>query len=162
MNTPKAIELALASMIRQYGAIGSKTLVRPWQSLNTEGAFDPKSDRTFPCVDIRVSPPMTADGESQATFMCQGTIGIYTYVSDDPNHQQASAIYAEVFEVLQSIHRAMFGFTAADRWNEFVALVVANGGDSPGGVTFGSPLPPAEDAGLNEIGIGFDVHYSVT
>ena len=53
MNTPKAIELALATMIHQYAEIGQGTLVRPWQSLGIEGAFDPKSDRTCPCVDIR-------------------------------------------------------------------------------------------------------------
>jgi len=162
MNTPKAIELALTTMIRQYAELGQGTLVRPWQSLAIEGAFDPESDRTFPCVDIRFSPPQTADDQSQATFICSGTVGILTHVQDDPAHSQASAIYAAVFEVLQSIHRAMFGFAARDLWNEFVSLVVANGGDTPGGVTFGSPSPPGDDGGLNSIGIGFDVHYSVT
>jgi len=162
MNTPKAIELALTTMIRQYAELGQGTLVRPWQSLAIEGAFDPESDRTFPCVDIRFSPPQTADDQSQATFVCAGSVGILTHVHDDPTHAQASAIYAAVFEALQSIHRAMFGFTATTHWTEFSALVVSNGGDTPGGVTFGSPIPPDQtETSLNIIGIGFDVHYSV-
>jgi hypothetical protein len=161
MNTPKAIELALTAMIRQYAEIGSGTLVRPWQSLDTEGAFDPASDRVFPCVDVRFAPPMTQDADGQATFVSSGSVTIMTKAQDDASHQECSAIYAAVFEVLQAIHRAMFGFTATAYWTEFVSLVVDNGGDSPGGVTFGSPTAPMDDAGLNAIGIGFDVHYSV-
>jgi hypothetical protein len=161
MNTPKATEMALTTMIRKYAEIGKQTLLRPWQSLDIEGAFDPQSDRSFPCVDVRYAPPMTQDADGQATFVCSGSVTIMTKAQDDASHQECSAIYAAVFEVLQAIHRAMFGFTAADMWTEFVALVVDNGGDSPGGVTFGSPVPPMDDNGLNAIGIGFDVHYSV-
>ena len=161
MNTPKAIELALTAMIRKYAEIGGGTLVRPWQSLDIEGAFDPASDRVFPCIDVRYAPPMTQDADGQATFVCSGSATIMTKAQDDITHQQCSSIYAAVFEVLQSIHRAMFGFTAADYWTEFTAAVVENGGDSPGGVTFGTPTAPMDDAGLNAIGIGFDVHYSV-
>jgi hypothetical protein len=81
MNPPKAIELAIAAMIRSHANIGAKTLVRPWQSLNVEGAFDPKDDRTFPCVDVRFGSPR--HNEDQTTLVCSGEILSMVYAEDD-------------------------------------------------------------------------------
>jgi len=94
MNTPKAIELALTTIVRQHCELGANVLVRPWQSLDEDGAFDPDDDRHFPCIDIRFAAPR--HNEDQVTLVCVGQLTAYTKSADDVKHQHASEIFNSI------------------------------------------------------------------
>ena len=160
MNPPKAIELAMAAMIRNHANIGAGTLVRPWQSLNAEGAFDPKDDRTFPCVDVRFGSPR--HNEDQVTLVCSGEILSMVYAEDDRNHQEISRIYDEVHDVVLGIFRDFQGETSNGYYTEFVAAVAQEdaGKIEIGGITMEEGMPPSDDGNALGIGVGMGVHFT--
>jgi hypothetical protein len=165
MNPPKAIELAIAAMIRSHANIGAKTLVRPWQSLNVEGAFDPKDDRTFPCVDVRFGSPR--HNEDQTTLVCSGEILSMVYAEDDRNHQKISGIYDEVHDVVLGIFRDFMGRIPAGEYGagfygEFTDLVAQEDGGKIriGGITMEEGMPPSDDGNALGIGVGMGIHFS--
>jgi hypothetical protein len=164
MNTPKAIELAFTLMLRQYAELGSDTLVRPWQSLSSEGAFRPNDDRTFPCIDVRFSPDQY--NEDQATLVCLGSIEARSHADDDTDHQQASAMYEAIHNVALLIFADSQGRVTgakAGLYAEFVALVLKLSENQcrVGGITLESGTPPMlDEQNINTIGIGIGVHFS--
>lgn len=164
MNTPKAIEIAMTTMIRQYAELGSDTLVRPWQSLDFEGAFHPGDDRTFPCIDIRFAPDTY--NQDQATLQCIGSMEARSRAEDDPDHQQVSAMYESIHGVALLIFADFMGRVTGENaglYAEFKALVLSLTGNQclVGGITLESGTPPMMDEqNQNVIGLGFGVHFS--
>jgi len=160
VNVSKAIEIAVASSIRENAELGAKTIVRPWQSLNEDWAFDKTDDRSFPCVDIRFGAPRF--DENQVTLVCPGVISCFTMAEDDVNHQDVSALFEAVFSVALSIFRDAIGETSAGLYNEMKASIETDTESAVhiGGISLEDGDPPGEDNGLNVIGIGFAVHFS--
>jgi hypothetical protein len=161
MNPSKAIEIALAAMVRNHADIGGKTLIRPWQSLNVEGAFDPKDDRTFPCVDIRCENP-ASNAQNIIAFDCAVSVTSMTYADDDRNHQQVSAINSEVLGVVMEIFMDFMGESNNGYFAEFAALVNAEDGVdiNINGITLLQGMPPSDDGNAIGIGTGLNVHFT--
>ena len=161
MNVPKAIETAVAQMVRKYAEVGADTVIRPFQNLNFDGSWDATVDREYPVVDIRFAPERT--DETQATFVCEGTVLIGTLVQDDKSHEEMGRIYAEVHGVLRDIFRGFRDEIDAAKYDEFKALVETDVGGTfgIGGITFGDPMAPYDAGNANMIGIGFNIHFSL-
>lgn len=161
MNVPKAIETAVATMIRSYAEIGAEAVIRPFQALNWDGSWDAEKDREFPVFDIRFAPERT--DESQMTFVSEGTILIGTYVHDDKDHRHISDYYGEVHTVLREIFQGFLGNADTAKYDEFKSLIETEIGGTfgIGGITFGEPLAPYDDGNANMIGIGFNIHFSL-
>ena len=162
MNVPKAIELAIAEIIREYAEIGEGVTIRVWQSLASDGSWAENPDRTFPMIDVRCSPPLTDDNQSTRSVECAILMG--TNTDDDKDHAFISAMYEAVQEVMDDLF-AVFrsGTLTTEPFNTFQARVVTEVGATPfsfGGLTFGEGLAPADDGGINMIGITIVVHYS--
>ena len=162
MNVPKAIELAMAKIIRQYAEIGEGVTIRAWQSLAADGSWDEEKDRTFPLIDIRCGPPQT--DENQSTLMVDCSVVMATNADDDKSHAFISDMYEAVQDVCDSLFsKFRSGDESESPLSDFLALVTeetAAGAFGFGGLTFGQGLPPADDAGANIIGITLNVHYS--
>jgi hypothetical protein len=165
MNTTKAIELAMAETIREYAEIGEDVTVRAWQSLESDGSWKENPDRTFPMIDVRCGPPKTDDNQSALQVECSILMG--TKTDDDKSH----ALISEMYEAVQGVCDNLFSqfrtttgstYTADTEIYDFLASVVANTSADAfqfGGFTFGDGLAPADDAGINMIGITLIVHY---
>jgi len=161
MNVPKAIELAFAKVIRNYAEMGAGVVLRPYQSLNYDGSWDAKKDRTFPLIDIRCAPPQ--NDESPSTFFVECPILCATDNDDDNSHSFVSDMYGAVQSVLDGmVSQFIAGTQSTLVLAEFLAEIqtVTGTGFIFGGLEFESPLPPADDAGSNVIGITMKVSYS--
>jgi hypothetical protein len=166
MNITKAIELAMAEVIREYAEMGEDVLIRPWQSLAADGSWKVDPDRKFPMIDVRCGPPKTDDNESTLAVECSILMG--TKTDDDKDHAFISAMYEAVQGVCDNLFsqfRTTPGstYTADTEIADFLASVVASATAAKfnfGGFTFGEGLAPADDAGINMIGITVVVHYS--
>jgi hypothetical protein len=161
MNTPKAIELAYCSMLRQYAELGAETLLRPWQSLADEYGFAAGNDRKFPCIDVRFTPDEY--NEDQTTLACRGQITAMSRVEDDPDNAQVSAMYEAIHAVCLSIFSDAMGRTSYGRYAEFAAAVLSYTGNQcrVGGITLEPGIAPMlDEQNLSAIGLGFAVHFS--
>ena len=161
MNVPKAIELAFAKVIRNYAEMGAGVVLRPWQSLNYDGSWDEEKDRTFPLIDIRCGPGQTDD--NQRTLFAECSIICATDNDDDKGHTFISDMYEAVQTVLDGMFSQFIaGTQSTSVLAEFLAEIqtVTGTGFIFGGLEFESPLPPADDAGSNVIGITMKVSYS--
>jgi hypothetical protein len=160
MNMPKALELSMYNIIRQHCELGDGVLVRPWQSLNEDGAFDPEDDRHFPCIDIRFSAPSYS--EDQVTLVCIGQITAITYTEDDINHQAVSEMFNSIHAEALAIFRDACSGTETGRFAELQAYVAEldDGATNIGGITLEDGIPPADDGGNNVIGIAMGVHFT--
>jgi len=157
VNIPKAIEVALAGILRGT-ELGSGVVVRSWQAMRRDGSWDADVDREFPLVDIRFAPERT--NEDQATMVSEGVLLCATTAEDDRDHAIVSALYEAVHDVLRGIWLAFMTDTGT-AYTGFVAAVEAEEpGFQIGGVTFSDPTPPYDDGGANMIGVGFAVHFS--
>ena len=164
MNTTKAIELAMAETLRKYVEMGAAVVVRAWQSLESDGSWDEKTDREFPLIDVRCSPPGHDDNESTLQVQCAILMG--TKTDDDKNHAFVSNMYEDVQGVCDTLFAQYKTrvFTGDDKEElaYFLARVVAETSTDAfqfGGLTFGDGLAPADDNGINMIGITMIVHY---
>ena len=161
MNTTKAIELAMSETIRKYAQLGEAVTIRAWQSLEADGSWEENKDRTFPMIDVRCSPPKTDDNESTQQVECAILFG--TKTDDDKSHAFVSAMYEAgqgVCDTLFSQFRS--GVFTGDEIAYFLAKVVAETSSDAfqfGGFTFGDGLSPADDGGVNMIGITLIVHF---
>ena len=161
MNTTKAIELALAETIRKYSQLGEGVTIRAWQSLESDGSWKENPDRTFPMIDVRCSPPRTDDNESTQQVECAILFG--TKTDDDKSHAFISAMYEAgqgVCDNLFSQFRS--GVFTGDEIAYFLDNILGNIGADAfqfGGLTFGDGLAPADDSGINMIGITLIVHF---
>jgi len=161
MNTTKAIELAMAETLRKYAQMGAAVTIRAWQSLEADGSWKENPDRKFPLIDVRCSPPGHDDNESTLQVQCAILMG--TKTDDDPSHAFISSMY----EAVQGVCDTLFAqyktrvFTG-EELAYFLARVVAETSTDAfqfGGLTFGDGLAPADDNGINMIGITMIVHY---
>ena len=161
MNTTKAIELAMAETLRKYAEMGAAVVVRAWQSLESDGSWDEKTDREFPMIDVRCSPPAHDDNESTLQVECRIIMG--TKTDDDKNHAFISNMYEDVQDVCDTLFaQYRTGVFTGTELAYFLARVVAETSDDAfqfGGLTFGDGLAPADDGGINMIGITLVVHY---
>jgi hypothetical protein len=160
MNTSKALELSMYNIIRQHCELGDDVLVRPWQSLNEDGAFDREDDRHFPCLDVRFTAPRY--NEDQVTLVCIGRIDAYTKTEDDLNHQAVSELFDSMHAAVVKIFRGACGGEDTELYDALVAEVAAldDGEINIGGITLEDGMPPSDDGGLNVIGIGMGVHFT--
>ena len=161
MNTTKAIELALAETIRKYAQMGEAVTIRAWRSLEADGSWKENPDRKFPMIDVRCSTPKTDDNESTRQVECAILMG--TNADDDKSH----AFISDMENAVQGVCDTIFsqfrsgGFTG-EEIAYFLARVVAETSTDLfqfGGLTFGDGLAPADDGGINMIGITMIVHY---
>lgn len=161
MNVPRAIELAFAQLLRARAALGEKTVVRAWQSLANDAAWDSNKDRSFPIVDVRCSPPRTDTDEG--LFICECALLCGTKTDDDKSHAAVAAIYGEVQAVADSLY-SQFRNAEAAELAEFKAVLTADLGAAFhfGGLTWGDGMAPYDDGGVNMIGLAMRVHYSRT
>jgi hypothetical protein len=159
MNEPKAIEAAVASVIREYAVIGASTHVRTWQSIRHDGSWDAETDREFPLVDIRVTPPIVEDG--QCNLIAECAVRCATKTDDDADHAAVSELYAEVKAAVDR----MFGqFRRRTDGPELARLKadmsLALGADFEfSGLTWGAGIAPYNDGGLSVIGFHIQVRY---
>ena len=165
MNISKSIELAMAETIRKYARLGEGVTIRAWQSLEADGSWKENPDRSFPMIDVRCSPPKTDDNQSSLAVECLILMG--TNTDDDKDHAFISAMYEAVQGVCDNLF-SQFRTTAGDTYTadteiyDFLASVLTNTSADAfqfGGFTFGDGLAPADDAGINMIGITLVVHY---
>ena len=165
MNIPLALETALSETIRAKGQLVTGVVIRTWQSLRNDSSIDRDGSRQFPMVDIRATPPMTAD--DQATLHSTIAIECKTLVDDDREHMQIQQLYAGV----QAVCDEMFGDFRVDGCDpgegsalriflDAIAAYPENAFFQFGGLTFEEPLAPFDDDGRNSIGISMRVHYS--
>ena len=161
MNTTKAIELAMAETIRTYAEMGENVTIRAWRSLASDGSWKENPDRKFPMIDVRCSTPATDDNESTRQVQCAILMG--TKTDDDKSH----AFISSMEEAVQGVCDTMFaqfrtGVFTGEELAYFLARVVAETSTDAfqfGGLTFGDGLAPADDNGINMIGITMIVHY---
>ena len=161
MNEAKGIEIALYNVLRQYAKLGAATTVRAWQSLRTDSKWSEEKDRSFPVVDIRCSPPRT--NADQHTMSSNVSIQIGTQAEEDRDHAIVSKLYGEVKAVLDSLMKQFFTSEAEELTLFKTTLASEIGSDfSFGGVEFGDPQEPFDDAGYLILSVGFVVHHSRT
>lgn len=162
MNTPKAIEIAIGTVIREFADLPQGVTIRTWQDLTSDATWDAAKDRTFPLIDIRCSPPKT--DETQATLAADCAILIGTMASDDKSHAVISQIYEETQAVLDRLF-SQFRRNVSEDENElgrFLGLMEENtdeGAFQFGGFTFSGSLTAYEDGNANMMGITLTVHY---
>jgi len=166
MNVSKAVELAMAEIIRKYAEMGEEVMIRAWQSLASDGSWKIDPDRKFPMIDVRCGPPKTDDNQSTLAVECSILMG--TKTDDDKDHMFISAMYEAVQGVCDKIFSqfrttSWATYTADTEISDFLASVIANTTAAKfnfGGFTFGEGLAPADDSGINMIGITMVIHYS--
>ncbi len=163
MNEARAIELALATTIRQFAEVGPGVSIRPWQSVRFDTAWKPDQDRRFPCVDIRCAGPVVED--DQSSMVSTATVQVGTRAEDDPDHARISQMYGAVKEVLDALFVA---FMTCDEDSEEYTLFKATLADelpdefSLGGLSYGDPREPYDENGYNFLTLGFNIHHART
>ena len=161
MNTTKAIELAMAETLRKYAQMGEDVTIRAWQSLAADGSWKTNPDRKFPMIDVRCSPPGHDDNESTLQVECRIMMG--TNTDDDKSHAFISNMYEDVQDVCDTLFsQYKTGVFTGEELAYFLARVLAETSSDAfqfGGLTFGEGLAPADDGGINMIGITMIVHY---
>jgi hypothetical protein len=171
MNVPKAIELAMAETIRKYAEMGEGVTIRAWQSLASDGSWKKDPDRTFPMIDVRCGPPKTDDNQSTRSVECSILMG--TKTDDDKDH----AFISDMYEAVQGVCDDLFSQFRTETTNVYTGAEISyflagvkndpNGGAERasaasfefGGFTFGDGLSPADDGGINMIGITLVIHF---
>lgn len=159
MNDAKSIELAFAETIRQFAQIGSETKMRVFQSMDFEGDLDTSQGRSFPALVVSGSPPQPDD--NQSTMFCDISLICATKVDDDRNHSYISDMYGEVQKLMNKIY-SQFRYGTGEEYyflNDRILEHSTGEINLPVSLTWGDSLAPAEDQGLNVIGIGVRVHY---
>jgi len=160
MNNAKAIELSIAETMRNYAEVGGDVTVRAWQSMNFDGKWDEDTDRTYPALDIRTSPQQSDD--TQQTMFCDTTIICATQMDDDKSHQIVSDMYEAVDSLIDKLFKQFIDGAGGKELTYLNARIEEHAStkiDTPVSLTWGDPLSPFEDQGLNMIGIGLRIHY---
>lgn len=163
MNVPKAAEIALAETLKKYVELAAGLAVRTWQNLQSTGNWNEKKDRTFPVIDIRCSPPR--HDENQHTMECSQMLLCGTITSDDRDHQ----IVSEIYEGVQLLTDKLFFQFLTDpaekpELDTYLAALTRQLGDdfSFGGLSYGEPLAPFDDNGVNMLGVNLLLHFART
>lgn len=158
INAAKCIEVALYETIRKHSEPGAAVQFRVWQSMRRgipEGTFT----RSFPCVDIRCSPPVTEnEGVSLATT---ASILCGAMAADDEDHAAAVSLYEAVQGVCDALYAQALSRTDGAEMTTFkAALAEESTVITLGGFRFADGLAPYDDAGVNMVGINFVVAYT--
>lgn len=161
MNVPKAIEQALADVIRANAELGANVTVRAWQSLRHDASWEENIDRVFPMLDIRCASPSM--GANQVSLSCDCSLLVGTNADDDKDHSFVSQMYDAVQNFLDGMYA---NYRAGNHDSEPLKTYIDKvqslvGADQFrfGGLQFGDGLEPYEDAGVNLIGISLITHY---
>jgi hypothetical protein len=155
MNESKAIESAMARMIRQHADIGEGVSIRAFRSLSEDAVTDmahPDGDRATRIIDVRCSLPSFDAGQHAYAVECQ--IGIMTQADDDRNHAALAMIEDSVSALVTAMHREQF---KAERplESEFIGMVAAD--TAPAGIVYGGIVLPE-----GQPTPGTDGNYSTT
>lgn len=159
MNVPKAIEIAIATLLREFGNLPDGVTIRAWQTLPHDKTWKADTDRTFPMIDVRCSPATTDD--NQATLQAGCAVLCGTKADDDRAHELVSVIYEAAQGVLDRLF-SQFRTSSGSELSRFLALMQANAGANAfqfGGFTFGDAMAPFDQSGVNMIGTTLTVHY---
>jgi hypothetical protein len=164
MTAAKACEIAIADTLRAFCEVGPDTVIRAWQSLRNDPAWEQddatNSDRVLPCIDVRCAAP--SYDASQRTMSVVAEIVITTDAARDTDHARISGIY----EAVQATIDAMFdsaieGNHTDDEIAAFLASLATN---APlltfGGISLPDGNTPTDFDGDLEIGIGVRIHLS--
>jgi hypothetical protein len=164
MNTPAAIEIALATIIRDYAELGEGTVVRAWQSPNLDPLAGDEDVRRFPAVDVVANGPEYTD-DLTASVTC--AILCRTKFADDEDR----AFLREMFSEIERVARALFAQYRGDggeeltAWADAFAVAAAGDGINHDSVSFqwGPSQPPSIDGdGTQSHGLSLVIHYSRT
>jgi hypothetical protein len=161
MNIAKAIEKAIATVIRDHADLPPGVTIRCWQTLRHDATWNETEDRTFPMIEIRAAPPQTDD--NQSTLSVQTAIIVGTQNQDDKDHAVVSDIYAQVQEAIDALFASFRSGTPNAQSVTFAGAMLEAfdaGRFNFGGFTYGSPLAPFEERGAVMLGIGLTTHYS--
>jgi len=101
MTISRAIELAMAEVLRAFTNIGESAVIRAWQSLTDEQAIALTGEKQLPMVDVRCSPPATDD---QVTRYCDVQVICGTHIDDDKNHAQYEDGAVNLIAVNMRVH----------------------------------------------------------
>jgi hypothetical protein len=158
MNIPAALEQAMAEAIRANATdVGDGVNIRCWQRLETDG--ETEGARLFPMIDIRATPPAT--DENQYTLYSDIQIACGTQAHEDKLHAGIRSLYASVQEVCDMLYSDFIGGGEGEVLTAFNARVEAEApGYTFGGLSFQAGSPPADENGVNTIGVALRVHYS--
>jgi len=161
MNIPKAYELALATVIREFADVGPGFVFRCWQTLRNDPSWKVTSgaDRTRYTIDIRSAPPVSDEGPSNRTVTA--IIEARAKTEDDQDHAKISTAYDAIQEAVDKLHDQFYG-TEGDELTRFLELMQEECGATFGfgGLTFTDGTAPYDDDGYSVIGIGLTAHYS--
>lgn len=161
MNAPKHIEIALATLIRDYAGLPPGVTIRAWQTLEADATWSEAEDRTFPMIEVRCSPPIV--DENQHTLQSQAAILIGTQTADDKDHADISHIYGLVQETIDRFFSQRPGRSPGAEFNTFTSVMENAVGPASflfNGLTFGEPITPYEDRGAALIGLTLVIHYT--
>lgn len=168
MNIPRDIERTIRDILANSDNLPLGARVVAWQTpAETEGwdkpdspAWSPELDRMFPSIDVRCTPPGT-ENDDQTALVCDVAILAATKAADDRNRAVISAMYAFIQEWVDSVAFGRY----AGRGTAFEDLGEALARYEPrlilGGVTLGTPTPPAESASLYLLGVEIRIHFSL-
>jgi len=161
MNAAKAIELAVAEVLRGCATLGQGCELRAWQSL-PESVAVRDYKRRFPCVDLRASPQAADDNAETLTSLV--SIMCATQQDDDKTHAVISELYDQVQGAIDRLVTQQHNGTTATETNEiglFTTSLAANMATlALGGFTFADGFGPVDDDGLCIVGFTFTVHFS--
>ena len=161
MNIAKAIEKAIATVIRDHADLPPVVTIRCWQTLRHDATWNETEDRTFPMIEIRAAPPQTDD--NQSTLAISTSIIVGTQNQDDKDHAVLSDIYGQVQDVLDAMFAAFRNGTSNAQmttFDEAMQEAYDAGRFNFGGFEFGTPLAPFEERGAVMLGITLTTHYS--
>jgi len=160
LNVPKATEYAIAETLRTYAEMGPSVALRTWQNLASDSGWDSQKDRTFPLVDIRASAPSV--NEDQQTMECITQVLCGTLTDDDQNHQAVAKLYVAVHGLLFELFGQFMNGADGTELTAYKAVLnrEMTEGWHFGGLTFGEPVAPYDDGGINMIGINFILHFA--
>jgi len=162
MNIPKLFEGAMLAVFRL--ARYELPRVRTWRNLSKDPEWTATSDRVYPLIDIRCSPPVLSKDDG-VTLVCPVNILIATNTSDDPSHETITRLEEDIQGLLDALYSQFRSGTPGAERNAFDQYLSNNvvAGDptiSVGGFVHGDPLAPFEDSGANYIGFVWEIHFS--
>lgn len=159
MNVAKAVEKAIAAVLRNYAELGADVVVRTYRALDFDGSWDATKDRQFPLVDVRCAYPVVTEG--QCTTYAECAIRYATKTDDDPKH----AVFCELEDaVVAAIERMFNQFrtkTDGDEMTQFKADLAADlgGNFEYSGLTWGEGGEPSSGDGINMGTVKIRVNY---
>jgi len=111
MNIPKAIEMAVAELIRTKAQLGAGVGVRPWQSIASDPVWKKQEDRRPVVIDVRASAPSYNDDR---TGVCTINVLCITQADDDKDHFVVSGLYEKINDLFDRLFSEFAGATAED------------------------------------------------